>query len=230
MGRLLSAFFLLLAVLTPAAPVGAPPARVNLISILVEKKAGDTVQAVDPAHVFASGDTVRFRLRPGVDGYLYVMDLNTSGKYQVLFPLPETGNDNRILRGHEYLVPATANGWFSITGPSGRERLYFVLSPIALTMGQTQQRAENLPPQGIAPSTMQPRCDDAIFKARGDCVDSGAGPQAVPPGEPLPRGLAPMTHGASRDLTFTQSSSASTVSSAAPLTGPVVYEFLLAHR
>jgi hypothetical protein len=230
MGRLLSASVLLLAALLPAVPASAPPARVNLISILLEKKSGETTQTVDPAHVFASGDTVRFRLRPQVDGYLYVMDLNTSGKYQVLFPLPETGNDNRILKGHEYLVPATQNGWFRITGPAGRERLYFVLSPIALTLGQTQQRAANMPPQGIAPSTMQPRCDDAIFRARGDCVDSGAGPQAVPPNQPLPRGLGPLPQGASRDLTFTQNSSASTVSSAAPLTGPVVYEFLLAHR
>jgi hypothetical protein len=210
----------------PSAVAAAPSAAVHLISITLELKTGDSSRTVDPAHVFASGDTVRFRLRPAVDGYLYVLDLNTSGSYQVLFPRAETGNDNRILQGHDYLLPATDNGWFQITGPAGRERLYFVLSPIALTSGQMQQHAIT----GVAPSTMHPRCDDAIFRSRGDCVDDGAGPQPVAPGEPLPRGLAPMAHGASRDLTFTNNSSGSTVSSTEPLAGPVVYEFLLAHK
>lgn len=223
-GRLLPAVFLLLA--APAAVPAAPPASVPLISIALEMKAGDSARTMEAAHVFATGDTVRFRLRPRVDGYLYVLDLNTSGRYEVLFPRPETGNDNRIEQGHEYLLPATDGGWFQIAGPAGRERLYFVLSPIALKMGQTQQHAMT----GIAPSTMHPRCDDAIFRARGDCVDDGAGPQPVAPGEPLPRGLAPMAQGASRDLTFTNSESGTTVSSSASLTGPVVYEFLLAHR
>jgi hypothetical protein len=165
-----------------------------------------------------------------VDGYLYVLDLNTSGKYEVLFPRAETGNDNRIVHGREYLMPATDNGWFEVSGPAGYEKLYFVLSPATLTLGQIQNKATSLPPQGTAPSTMTPRCNDAIFKARGDCVDSGAGAKPVPPGETLPRDLIHMDNEASRDLKFTNSSSGTTVASGAPLAGPVVYEFLLAHK
>lgn len=233
MRRQLLCFALLLALAPQAVPAPPPSANVSLISIVLEKKLGDQVQTVDPTHVFNGGDTVRFRLRPAVDGFLYVMDLNTSGNYEVLFPRPETGNDNRIARGHDYIMPATSNGWFQISGPAGRETIYFVLSPIQLTIGQIQNRATaNLPPQGTAPTTMQPRCDDAIFKSRGECVDSGAGPKTVGPDEPLPREItqAAPNNGASRDLKFTSDGASATVTSDSPLAGPVVYEFLLAHN
>jgi hypothetical protein len=224
---------MLFALVPQAIPATPQTGNVSLISIVLEKKLGDQVQTVDPTHVFTGGDTVRFRLRPAVDGFLYVMDLNTSGKYEVLFPRPETGNDNRIAKGHDYIMPATSNGWFEITGPAGRETIYFVLSPIELTIGQMQNRAtQNLPPQGIAPSSMQPRCDDAVFKARGECTDSGAGPKAVGPNEPLPREITQATagNGSSRDLKFTSDGASATVTTDSPLAGPVVYEFLLSHN
>ncbi len=231
MRRHLLCFALLLAATPYAIPATPQTGNVSLISIVLEKKAGDSVQTVDPTHVFNVGDTVRFRLRPAVDGFLYVMDLNTSGKYEVLFPRPETGNDNRIAKGHDYLMPATTDGWFEIGGPAGHETIYFVLSPIALTIGQMQKSTANLPPQGTAPSSMQPRCDDAIFKSRGECVDVGAGPKSVDPNEPLPREITDLTSStSSRDLKFTNDSQGSTVSASAPLAGPIVYEFLLAHN
>jgi hypothetical protein len=206
----------------------------SLISIVLEKKNGDATQTVDPGHVFDSGDTVRFRLQPAVDAYLYVLDLNTSGKYEVLFPRAETGSDNRIEHGKEYLLPATQDGWFEVAGPAGHEKLYFVMSPLALTTGQLQNAPSGMPPQGTAPSSMKPRCNDGIFKARGECVDATAGPKQVGPTEKLPRGLNEIANGsangASRDLKFTKKSSTSVVTSSAPLTGPVVYEFLLAHN
>jgi len=214
----------------PVFLTGQGATGVSLISIVLEQKSGDAVQTVDPAHVFAGGDTLRFRLKPSVDGYLYVLDLNTSGKYEVLFPRAETGNDNRIEHGHDYLVPATQNGWFEVAGPEGYEKIYFLISPVVLSMGQVQNHATNMPPQGTAPATMRPRCNDEIFKARGECVDSSAGPKAVAPDEPLPRDLTELANGASRDLKFTNSSSGTTVSSGTPLGGPAVYEFLLAHK
>ncbi len=214
---------------TGSAPA-ADSAPNSLISIVLEKKNGDAAQSVDPGHVFDSGDTVRFRLQPSVDAYLYVLDLNTSGKYEVLFPRAETGSDNRIEHGKEYLLPATQDGWFEIAGPAGHEKLYFVMSPLALTTGQLENAPKSMPPQGTAPPSMKPRCNDGIFKARGECVDSTAGPKPVSPGEKLPRALNETANGASRDLKFTKKSAASVVSSSAPLSGPVVYEFLLAHN
>jgi len=225
------------ALLLIAAPASAPAvdsSANNLIAIVLEKRIGDEAKTVDPGHVFESGDTVRFRLRPAVDAYLYVLDLNTSGKYEVLFPRAETGSDNRVEHGKEYLLPATQDGWFEVAGPAGHERLYFVMSPLALTAGQIENAPHSSLPQGTAPSSMKPRCNDGIFKARGECVDSSAGPKPVGSAEKLPRAVNEMANGAgngaSRDLKFTRKSSTSVVASSAPLSGPVVYEFLLAHN
>jgi Domain of unknown function (DUF4384) len=220
----------LLLLFSPSAAPAADSTPTSLISIVLEKKSGDAAQTVDPAHVFDTGDIVRFRLQPSVDAYLYVLDMNTSGKYDVLFPRAETGSDNRIEHGREYLLPATQDGWFEVAGPAGHEKIYFVMSPLALTTGQLQNAPKNMPPQGTAPSSMRPRCDDGVFKARGECIDSTAGPKQVAPSEKLPRALNEAANGASRDLKFTKKSSASVVTSTGPLAGPVVYEFLLAHN
>lgn len=220
----------LLVLALPAAAPALDATPVDLISIVLEKKTGDAAQTVDPGHVFDSGDTIRFRLQPAVDGYLYVLDLNTSGKYEVLFPRAETGNDNRIEHGREYLLPATQDGWFEVAGPAGHEKIYFVMSPLALTTGQLQNAPKAMPPQGTAPSSLRPRCNDSIFKARGECIDSTAGPKPVAPSEKLPRALNEAASGASRDLKFTKKSSTSVVTTNSPLSGPVVYEFLLAHN
>lgn len=216
-----------------AAPAAAP---VRLVSIQLQQKIGKKVENVDPRHIFKTGDIVRFVLHPSVDAYLYVVDLTTSGHYDVLFPRDDTGNDNHIEPGHPYLLPATQDGWFEVTGPAGHERLYFVMSPIDLTMGQVQgSHGWQIGPgpkvaPGQVPPDITPRCDDTIFKSRGLCIDPSAGPKQVSPNETLPRGLLGSGQVASRDLTFTRKSSASEVESDSPLKGPVVYEFFLAHK
>ena len=107
----------------------------ELMEIVLEKKTGDVVQAMAAGHVFQAGDVLRFRLRPAFDGFLYVTDLGTSGKSSLLFPRQETGSDNRIEHSREYVVPATPDGWFEVSGPPGYETLYFVMSPVALAGG-----------------------------------------------------------------------------------------------
>jgi Domain of unknown function (DUF4384) len=232
---------LLAAPLAPHAQVAVhantrPPTE--LMEIVLEKKSGDVVQTMAAGHVFQTGDIFRFRLRPAFDGFLYVTDLGTSGKNSQLFPRQETGSDNRIDHTREYVVPATPDGWFEISGPAGYEILYFVMSPVALG-GAAVPNAAPTPnqgiPQGTAPPAMHPRCNDEIFKARGECVDGMAGPRRVDPNATLPPtvrdlfGDTPPDSGA-RDLDFTQKSSTSVVTSVSPISGPVVYEFLLAHN
>ena len=75
------------------------------MEILLERLDGDTWHTIDPGLVLAQGDRVRFRFRTNFDGYLYVMNQSTSGKYEQLFPREETGQDNRIAAGKEYQVP-----------------------------------------------------------------------------------------------------------------------------
>lgn len=232
---LLSILLVLSCAYVPAEAAAAPP-PVRLVSIQLQQRIGKKIRNVDPRHIFKHGDIVRFVLHPSVDAYLYVVDRTTSGHYDVLFPRDDTGNNNHILPGHSYLLPATQDGWFEVTGPAGHERLYFVMSPIDLTMGQVQGGAGwHIGPgpkvtPGEVPPDITPRCDDTILKSRGLCIDPKAGPRQVSPHEKLPRGLLGNGQVASRDLTFTRKSSASEVLSGSPLKGPVVYEFLLAHK
>jgi hypothetical protein len=85
------------------------------MEITLECLQGDVWKVEDPGLVFAQDDRVRFRFHTNFDGYLYVMNQATSGDYQTLFPREDTGQQNRIEAGKEYVVPAT-QGWFRVAG------------------------------------------------------------------------------------------------------------------
>jgi hypothetical protein len=182
------------------------------MEITLERMEGDAWRVVDPGLVLAQGDRVRFRYRTNFDGYLYVTNLGTSGKYDQLFPHADTGQDNRVLAAKEYQVPAMASTAFRIAGPAGHDVVYWMVSPTKLT----DTVPHPLPPAApTAKPGLIPRCDDSILRARGDCVDSSAG--------------AKPAEGA-RDLVFMREGQQTVVSSPAGLTGPVVYQFRLAHK
>jgi hypothetical protein len=186
---------------------------------------------VDPGLVLAQDDRIRFRFHTNFEGYLYVMNHGTSGKYDQLFPGEETGQENHIGAGQDYLVPATQSA-FRIAGPAGHEIVYWLVSPVKLA-GSSAPKYTPLPPPpppDKAPDDLTPRCDDEIFHARGECVDSSAGLQAIANGETLPKNLADAGAGTPRDLLFQRRQNTAVVSSVVPLTGPVVYEFRLAHK
>jgi hypothetical protein len=192
------------------------------MEIMLERLDGSEWRTIDPGLVLASGDRVRFRFRSNFDGYLYVTNLGTSGKYEQLFPRQETGQNNRIAAAQEYQVPATATA-FKIAGPPGFETVYWLVSPSAV----------NEPPRWDLQGPkikITPRCDDSILKARGACIDSSAGPKLVPREVDLPKQLADAAGQGRRDLLFMRQEGKSVVSSPDPLTGPVIYEFRLAHK
>lgn len=114
----------------------------NRIELTLERQEGGNWRAVDPGLVFDTGDRVRFRFRANFDGYLYVMDQATSGNYETLFPREDTGEQNRIEAGQEYVVPAT-QGSFRITGPPGYDVLYWLVTPLSLG---AQPKYQPLPP------------------------------------------------------------------------------------
>jgi Domain of unknown function (DUF4384) len=184
------------------------------IELVLERLDRDTWRPIDPGLVLAQGERVRFKFRTNFDGFLYVTNQSTSGTYEQLFPRDETGQDNRISASTEYKVPATSAA-FRIAGPAGYETVYWLVTPAALT---DPAPPFHWPPAAkAAPPTLIPRCDDTILKSRGDCVDSTAGPKLIP-------GLE------QRDLLFLRQKNTAVISSPAPLTGPVVYEYRLAHK
>jgi hypothetical protein len=201
------------------------------MEITVQRLEGGVWKLVDPGLVFERNDRVRFRYRANFAGYLYVVNRSTSGKTEQLFPRQETGRNNHIAAGKDYTIPAT-DTVFRIAGPAGHETIYWLASPVELAQdaAKPEPDASQFPPVTQPRPDLIPRCDDAIFRARGDCVDSSAGPQGIANGEQLPQRLAGAGAATPRDLLFLRQDKTTVVASQVPLTGPIVYEFRLAHK
>jgi len=200
------------------------------IEITLERQVGEIWKAVDPGFVFEKGDRIRFRFRSNFDGFLYVMDLGTSGDYSLLFPREETGRENKIVSGKEYQIPATQAYQFRVSGPPGHDVVYWMMSPLALASGSTGFIPPALPKAKQPPKTLIPRCDDSIFRARGECIDSSAGLRGISDADEVPDNLKNVPRMNSRELIIMRKEESSLISSPVPLTGPVIYQFRLAHK
>jgi hypothetical protein len=207
-------------------------ADIQKVEIGVERKAGARVERMDPNHVFEQGDLVRFRFKPSFAGYLYVMDHSTSGKYLLLFPKEETGLDNRIVADRSYLLPMTESGWFRVEGPAGHEVLYWFVSPARLNEpGAGTFPIPKLPAEAppLDPA-ITPRCDDAIFRARGECLDVTAGAKPIRDQDEVPANLSGLPGAGARELTVTKSDKQTSVVLPPGENEPFLYTFRLAHR
>ena len=212
---------------------GPPDAtKSDRVEITLEREKAGEWHVIDPGLVLDQDDRVRFRFRANFDGYLYVMNQGTSGKTELLFPREETGEENRIEAGKEYRIPAT-QAWFRVAGPPGHDVVYWLVTPLRLGGESTAPQYVPLPPPPkgpAAPQNLSPRCDDSIFRARGICVDSGAGPRQVNKADELPENLSGVPNLRSRELVIMRKGDESLISSPATEAGPVLYQFRLAHR
>ena len=203
----------------------------GLISIRLEQLQGDLTRTVPQNTVFHSGDILRFRLSSHLAGYLYVVDKGTTGAIDTLFPASGgTEASNRIAPNQSYLVPANGEGWFSVSGPPGFDTLYFLVSDRPINLPQAVAPVQTPESNEAPPPGMLPRCNDKIFKARGDCLDDSAGVAPLAPGSPVPRELVPLARTASRDIILTDDGGSTTVQAAAAAKLPLIYTFRLAHR
>jgi hypothetical protein len=205
---------LLAVVLAPLALL----AQTQSIEVSLERNQGGVWKSIDPGLVLDQGDLLRFRFRTSFNGYLYVINSGTSGTQSLLFPGDGTGRNNRVQGGKEYFVPST-DASFKVAGPAGHDVVYWLVSPVPLESSPAAMLGQ---PETRPSGKLMPRCDDSIFRARGLCIDSSAGPRNVGEQE-----LPNMTK---RELLIVQDKDKSRVSSPSGLTGPVIYEFRVAHR
>ena len=203
-------------------PSAAKKADPSQLEITLERRRDGKVETMAPGHVFQNGDQVRLRLASHYEGFLYVMDQGTSGRFATVFPAVDTGRDNRLHPDTTYLIPG--DNWFDITGPAGFDVLYFLLSPAPLA----QPTAASFVAPGPI-SSMRPRCNDKIFRARGECMDDTAGPAPVPAGQALPAPIAPLAGGASRDIVVSKKENGA-VGVGGGTSAPLLYTFRLAHQ
>jgi hypothetical protein len=93
---------------------------------MVQQTAGGEAE-VTPDTTFHTGDKVRFLFEPNIDGYLYVVQEGSSGKWDMLFPNPQiNGGTNAVRKGQKYTIPS--QGWFVFRDPPGAERAFVFLS------------------------------------------------------------------------------------------------------
>jgi hypothetical protein len=196
-------------------------AQSQSMEIVLERHESGAWKTIDPGLVLAQGDLVRFRFRATFDGYLYVINSGTSGSQSLLFPGDSTGRDNRVQAGKDYFIPSTGAS-FKVAGPAGHDIVYWLVSPVPLD-GNPAAALGRSPPKRPA-GTLVPRCDQTIFRARGLCIDSSAGPRNVPADAALP--FPNLTR---RELVIVQDKDKARVSPSGKMTGPIVYEFRLAH-
>src|SRR5690349_4199544 len=138
----------ILALLGAAVPLSAqsrPQQGPYRMEIVLERRDAGAWHAVDPGLVLEQNDRVRFRFHTNFDGYLYVMNQSTSGTYSMLFPSEETGRENQIHSGKDYVVPATQT-LFRIAGPPGHEIVYWMVSPAELQTDEAKPQYVPLPP------------------------------------------------------------------------------------
>lgn len=199
--------------------------RASRMEITVERYEGTVWKTVDPSLVLNSGDAIRFRFKSSFDGFLYVTDYGTSGKYTLLFPRQETGQQNAVETGKEYVIPAT-DTLFRVSGPAGYESVFWFISPVALgSADMTTQR------QGVhKPPVMTPRCDYQALQSRGLCLDAQAGPRQIDGSDKLPDNLEKMRSAVARELTIVRKDNQSVVSTPGNTPAPLLYEFRLAHK
>lgn len=206
--------FLLVTAAPAAAQAGSMDKGPYRLQVKLELLDDGEWKPVDEAHVFESGDRVRFVARTNFDGYLYVTNHGTSGAYRSLFPSEEAGRDNRVEAGQEYVVPQT-EGAFRVEEPPGHEIVYWTMTPARV--GEPDPLPPARPSETAEPARMDPRCDETILRARGECIDHSAGMQQ----DQKTR---------SRGLVFLKNEEASVVAASPDLSGPVTFEFRLAHR
>lgn len=202
-------------------------AQSQSMEIVLERSEAGAWKTIDPGLVLKPGDLVRFRFRATFDGYLYVINSGTSGSQSLLFPGNATGRDNRVQAGREYTIPGSGAS-FKVAGPAGHDIVYWLVSPVPLDGNPAASLSAGAPPK--RPNTLTPRCDDTIFRARGLCIDSTAGPRNIRDTGALPDAIsttAPRLQ--ARELVIVQDKNKSRVSSSGKLTGPIIYEFRLAH-
>ena len=117
---------------------------------------------------------------PNVDGYLFVVQEGSSGKWDMLFPNPQiNGGTNVVRKGQKYTIPS--EGWFRFDNTPGNERVFVFLSkePLRSLPGfeapVTEREAFGQTVVDDLKSRVKSR--DLVFEKEKPADSEGAGPK-----------------------------------------------------
>ncbi len=95
-------------------------------SLLLKQGDGSYAEAL-PDATFHDGDRLRLSVMSNEPGYLYVIQQGSSGSWSPIFPVPNSGDSNRVEQGQVYQIPGGDNA-FQFDQTAGTEKLFVVLS------------------------------------------------------------------------------------------------------
>ncbi len=99
---------------------------------------------VSNKYQFRTGDQIRFHVRPNIDGFAYiVMRSGSRGEQAVLFPDAARGDNNKVDRGEDYVLPA--DGAFEFDANPGMEKLTLLLSRQSINASAYLAKPESHP-------------------------------------------------------------------------------------
>ena len=168
---------------SPAGGVGGTPSAGLRYRILRRDAAGQPVP-VDVNTVFRSGDRIRLAFEPSIDGYLYVIQQGSSGRWSALLPHPQIADGrNVVVRFGETQVPPAGTGWFRLDDTPGTERIFFYLSrePVATLPGidGSQPAVQPVDQQTVNELTSTIGSMDLVFEKEEASAAGGATGEAV---------------------------------------------------
>ena len=134
---------------------------------VLRRQPGGGAAEVDAETTFRSGDRIRFAFEPNVDGFLYVVQRGSSGRWSVLLPHPEINEGrNAVTAFAEVTIPP--EGWFRMDETPGREQVFVYLSrkPIEALPGGTEAvvTAHSTDEHTVSVLSGQVRSRDLVFE------------------------------------------------------------------
>ena len=100
--------------------------KADAMSILVLKLADGTMVPVSPSTEFKAGDQIKVQFQSNFEGYIYVVNIEPSGKRKLLFPYPDA-SDNAVNPGERYDIPP-GNSAIEFDNEVGTEVLQVIMS------------------------------------------------------------------------------------------------------
>ncbi len=94
---------------------------------VLKRRPDATFEEVSPDAVFHAGDRIRLSVMSNQDGYLYIIEQGTSGKWRPLYPPPGQA-ETKLTPGTEYVIPGGQDEFFQFSGDPGQEKLFVLLS------------------------------------------------------------------------------------------------------
>lgn len=136
-----------------AAPGPAKPVRPKVLGLqttIYQLFDDGGTKAVSPSTVFSGGSRIRLGFNANRAGFLYIVNLGTSGKVTTIFPAAATDN-NQVQPGLVYQIPQQTGKSIRFDATPGEEVLLVVLAESRISEFEYGGQTIVLAPQGGAP-------------------------------------------------------------------------------